>query len=756
MNKKFFLGMFAAAGMLLATSCSNDELIEQGSGDTATVSFSLTTEGAPMTRAISDGKSANALWYAVFDAQGKRIESIEAIEGKEVAFPATENLRLAKGQTYKVAFWAQNKDCGAYEVDDDMNVTVKYENATNNDETRDAFFKTVEFTVNGDASIDVELKRPFAQINVGVTQEDWENAVASGIEIAKSLVKIKNAATSLDLLTGKVEEATEVTYMADVIPDENLMVDYNNDGTKESYKWLSMCYILVDDESETPTTDGVYGASKTTLDKLAFEFQTADGKSIKFEEGLNGVPVQRNYRTNIVGRILTGSIDFNISIDDEFEDDHNYPDGSIGQQLEFAAKVGGTVTLTENVTLTKTLEVAKGVSMVIDLNGHSIINESSTGDFGTDEAIIVYGNLTIEGEGAVESNSMAVWARGSGNNAVVNIKGGTYKGLSTDLATGGRGVIYASGGNTINIYGGTFEAKAADKTSFSDKTNGVYAALNVADNNGAINVYGGSFYKFNPKEPGTEPATWSADHSNGFVAEGYKSIQVGELCYVVPDDVDTVATTYDELVDALNNEKDIALFKDITLTSPVTVKENVTILGNGHAITGYTVTVQNNVTIKDAVLENPINNHSNASNLYCVNLNGKLTLDGCTFRGTQWDGLQIAGDIKDGSEVVINNCIFEFPKKTAKRYIHIEKNDGSACITKLTVKLTNNTFRAAQLGNDAIGIYGIDKDYIDYGGNNVIETGLAAGERCDILYVGWSTNIWANNQNDALKALTGN
>ena len=26
MNKKLFLGMFAAAGMLLATSCSNDEL----------------------------------------------------------------------------------------------------------------------------------------------------------------------------------------------------------------------------------------------------------------------------------------------------------------------------------------------------------------------------------------------------------------------------------------------------------------------------------------------------------------------------------------------------------------------------------------------------------------------------------------------------------------------------------------------------------------------------------------------------------
>ena len=35
MNKKLFLGMFAAAGMLLATSCSNDELDVVQSGNEA-------------------------------------------------------------------------------------------------------------------------------------------------------------------------------------------------------------------------------------------------------------------------------------------------------------------------------------------------------------------------------------------------------------------------------------------------------------------------------------------------------------------------------------------------------------------------------------------------------------------------------------------------------------------------------------------------------------------------------------------------
>ena len=44
MNKKLFLGMFAAAGMLLATSCSNDELDVVQSGNEAQVTFSLGLE----------------------------------------------------------------------------------------------------------------------------------------------------------------------------------------------------------------------------------------------------------------------------------------------------------------------------------------------------------------------------------------------------------------------------------------------------------------------------------------------------------------------------------------------------------------------------------------------------------------------------------------------------------------------------------------------------------------------------------------
>ena len=325
--------MFVAAGMLLATSCSKDELETASSGNEAQVTFSLGLEGHIATRAISDGKSADKLVYAVFNENGERISTFQK-EEISTSFPATVTLTLAKGQTYKVAFWAQDADCSAYDVDDNMNVKVSYENATNNDETRDAFFKTTEaFTVTGSTSMDVVLKRPFAQINVGVEQTDWTAAVASGVTIQNSSVIIQNAATKINLVTGAVSEPTKVTYSLATIPVEDLKVDVNGDkniGDGEIYKWLSMSYILVDDESET---EGGQDAGKATLEGLKFTFQPENGNEITLEDGLNSVPVQRNWRTNILGKLLTGDITFNISIDEMYEGDYNHVVVSSAQQL---------------------------------------------------------------------------------------------------------------------------------------------------------------------------------------------------------------------------------------------------------------------------------------------------------------------------------------------------------------------------------------------------------------------------------------
>ncbi|MFQ8974776.1 MAG: DUF6562 domain-containing protein [Bacteroides uniformis] len=328
MNKKLFLGVFAAAGMLLATSCSNDELDVVQSGNEAQVTFSLAAEGGIATRAISDGTGAKKLVYAVYNANGELIKTIantdvngQIVDNSAFDNGLTENvtITLAKGQQYTVAFWAQNPNCTAYTTTDLKNVTIDYA-GLNNDETRDAFFKAETFTVTGNTEIDVVLKRPFAQINVGVYQTDWDAAVASEIEIEKSKVTIEKAATSINLLTGEVEGEETVEYGFATIPTqfttpETLDVDLDKDGTKEKYVYLSMSYILANDATT--------GYAKATLEDLDFTFAPKSGNNINFSEGLNAVPVQRNWRTNIIGKILTGDVTFNITIDPIYDGEYN-------------------------------------------------------------------------------------------------------------------------------------------------------------------------------------------------------------------------------------------------------------------------------------------------------------------------------------------------------------------------------------------------------------------------------------------------
>lgn len=329
MKVKNFIVMFATVGMMFATSCSNDEALELSDKE-ALVTFSLGIENAMSTRAISDGTGVNKLIYAVFDREGHIVVKSDA----SATFPFEKTFYLMKGEQYTAVFWAQNRDCDAYSISEDYTtITVNYDGAFNNDESRDAFFRAETFTATDGANINVVLKRPFAQVNLGITQAEWENAKNAGFEITKSSVEIKGVATRLNLIDGRVDDGSEdketvnITYVSSAIPDaeEILKVDIDNNGTAEEYKYLSMCYILVNDV--------VDGASQTTLDDLKFTLTSADGsKEIELKDGLANAPVQRNYRTNIVaksgGSILTSDIDVKVSLDPLY-DGENTLDNSL-------------------------------------------------------------------------------------------------------------------------------------------------------------------------------------------------------------------------------------------------------------------------------------------------------------------------------------------------------------------------------------------------------------------------------------------
>ena len=690
MNKKLFLGMFAAAGMLLATSCSNDELDVVQSGNEAQVTFSLGLEGGIATRAISDGKSADVLMYAVFDKNGERINTISKVSKTGVTFPTTENITLAKGQTYKVAFWAQDEDCKAYTVSDDMKVTVSYandENKVNNDETRDAFFKTVEFTVTGSTSIDVELKRPFAQINVGVTKEDWDAAVASGITIAQSSVVIKKAATSLNLLDGTVSGETEVSYSLANIPSDPtiLKVDTDGDGNKEEYNWLSMSYIL--------PADATTGYAKTTLENVAFVFASA-GEPIEFNQGLNSVPVQRNWRTNILGKLLTGDITFNIVIDEEFEDDHNvmvpyatingvaYP--SFADAMA-AVQDGETIKLEGETTLDGVADgnlfTIDGKSITIDLNGYGFV---ATVPDVTKNSSIFYvaknSGLTIVGEGNVKVTTnkapdvLAAFINNDGgtvnlkggnwtmtaleypdaliptfvdnnsnvNSATLNIYDGTYtfhRNLFRNFANAAGHNNYATVA-TMNIYGGTFNGRESDAGAiWKQKPN---SDVNVPATAGVINVMGGTFNNVNIDD------------------------EFSGVAYV---------NNNDELKSALDNVNTHTVMlgagKYVASLYPgdIPTRKSLTIIGSEGTQFAYTGSNNagqfglagfDNVTIRNC----EILKRENVKDWGMVvfgssnNPNGVYTFENCTFNGVGTQGIYINENVS-GATYNILNCTFD-------------------------------------------------------------------------------------------------
>lgn len=317
MKKHLFFGMFAAVGMTLATSCTNDENVIPSSNE-AQVTFSLGLESGINTRAISDGTGINQLFYAIFDKDGNLVKPATNQEVNK--FPLDANISLVKGETYTAVFWAWDKDCEAYTIEDNKTVKIDYSKIPNNDEDSDAFFKNVTFTVDGNENISIVLKRAFAQLNVGITAEEWETATDQGVEITKSTVTIKQAATTLNLLNGTVGGAKDITLEADAIPTETLKVDANCDGDDEEYVYLSMSYFLANDESD--------GASKTTLGDLNFTFSSNNGKSFILTEGLANAPVQRNHRTNIIsfggigGGIITGDVTVKVLLDPLYDGEH--------------------------------------------------------------------------------------------------------------------------------------------------------------------------------------------------------------------------------------------------------------------------------------------------------------------------------------------------------------------------------------------------------------------------------------------------
>lgn len=308
--KKYFQTLLTAATLLTAVSCSPiDELFSGEDGEAEKVSFTISA-GQIQGRSAGDGNTVDQVHYEVWH-DGELVFS--SITGKNGAAPvsvssgmANVNMRLVKGVSYDIAFWAHHADGTAYDVSDGLtNIhLISKEDVYANRESYDAFFSTLKGYKVSPGVKRVELKRPFCQVNVGTTPQDWQKAEKLGVVIDQTTITVTGMANVFNALTGKVTKegnGTSLTYKLGNVLQESFEVD----GIQ--YRYLSMNYLLAEEER--------------TLHDMTLDLY-ADQRHINTLR-ITNMPVQRNWRTNIIGDVLTSKENFRIVIEPGFVDDHN-------------------------------------------------------------------------------------------------------------------------------------------------------------------------------------------------------------------------------------------------------------------------------------------------------------------------------------------------------------------------------------------------------------------------------------------------
>ena len=353
-NKNFMKKLFRilmAAAVLLTASCAKEDISSTIGGGEVEVTF--TANLADMgTRAYGDGTQANVVYLGVYEAGSTTpLSSLVKPEGYGVNADGTASITvvLLKDKVYDLVFWAQNKDVDCYTRNwEGRNIKVSYDGVESQAEARDAFFLIRENYKAGAATSETtfELRRPFAQLNVGLSAKDVEYIKQNGFAgyadnaiFKTSEVTINNVNTvlSLDLNEDGDPAAvsaptTNVTFAAAAVPTTTLEVN----GVE--YTHLSMNYLLVNEEL------------------IEVDYKFVDAKNTTYERTYYQVPVKRNYRTNILGQLISSPMDFTVIIKPEFEGDKDntveYPeDGKLENLINpLLAEKEATIVLQSDVT----------------------------------------------------------------------------------------------------------------------------------------------------------------------------------------------------------------------------------------------------------------------------------------------------------------------------------------------------------------------------------------------------------------------
>ena len=729
--------IFAAALAVLALGCNKEQVAVDGTpdGEEVAVTFAAELPGT-ITKAIGDGLTAKNLSVAVYDdasnAAGTHIVALD----KTAVFDAlhtTVEYSLVKGKTYHFIFWAQAEGAPYTFNPETKKVAINYTGAAN-DEKRDAFYAVKTLKVTGPATEPVQLHRPFAQVNFGTS--DSAVATDAGVTPTASLFTATDAASSFDVFAGEGTDPVRISFTEATLPAERLTL---KDGT--SYTYLAMNYFIPAGKLNETHVSNLSATFKGASDDVVISVPSAK--------------VQANYRTNIVGNLLTDQVVFNVEIVPAFEDETTIDIENIttAADLRTALANGHSAKLAADITIDETISVPAGKDVILDLNGHEINNtedlwNETTGDWSL--VSVRGGSLTIKGDGILKAKENDCFA--------------------VDVQDGGHVIIedgeYISNVHAVYVWVGTAEirgGKYSVQQKFQDPAKADEFVLNCYDahyRNGTakIIVTGGEFVSFNPAD------CWAEGAHTNFLAPGYKTTKIGENYFVTKADVTPVANKagFDDAVTAGSADQPmtVELHPNVTvelengIANEGTKSRNLTVVGDGtqtfdvitKAISaeGGTLNYQrgSSFTFKNLTVQA---GEGNFDGIVCdaltyenCTIKGKLTLYGkatfinCVFENTMANQYSIW--TWGGTDVTFEDCTFNTNGKAILLY-------GQATATKPTnLTVSNCEFNdrnngtankaAIEIGNDYDATYNLVV-------NNITVNGFADGKNT-------GSKVWAN------------
>ena len=536
MKKYFFSSLALVAMMFAGTSCSSEE-VAPVTGE-STVTLSVTLPDGIQSRAFGDGTTAQKLQMLVLDGE----TALPVFTGTDPTVLSTDinltkqvTLRLAAGKTYKVVCWASAKK-SPYTFDTaTRKVSANYEGALTGDEKLDAFYAAQDITVTGNTTETVKLYRPFAQLNIGTN--DLAAARAAGFD-AKTVKVTVPTYKSLNLVTGAVEAGAPVA-----VPFGEGVLPTGETFPKAGYEYLSMNYLLM-------------SADKQLVD-LEFTVKAADGSTRTLP--VSAVPVQRNYRTNIYGSLLTNSVNINVEIVPAFEESaYEVAYVATAEDLVAALNGGSSVVLEQNLVVSSEMHIVipEGKTVTLNLNGKTI---SNTEDIWS-EAKKEYQMLNVDGAGTLVLTGKGKIDAKENDCYCINVRGGAHLVIENGTYVGNVSAIQVDEG-VCEIKGGTFDLKQLWKGDYTYMLNCIDA--NYKNGTAKFIVTGGTFVGFNPADNKAEGA------GTNFVADGYGAIRT---TYQGKEAWKVVKLTEVTSLEDIKNAKagsNIAVNNTITMTDPM-------------------------------------------------------------------------------------------------------------------------------------------------------------------------------------------